>query len=108
VTVTEVVRYVVEVNDASVNANGHGRAWWADFQCSTGGIQRITWVAMTPGGGLAHIRCEDREEAVFVRDYMVQSGGLHPKTVKVKKLVETRGDAEVAIPALRPTTEENQ
>jgi hypothetical protein len=81
-------RYVVEVNDVSVNANGHGRDWWAAFQCSPRGIAGITWVDMSIGGGVAHVACDDREHAEWLRGHMVDHGGLHPKTVKVKKLKE--------------------
>jgi hypothetical protein len=87
------VRYVVEVNDCGVQASRHGLRFWANFQCSPGGVKRITWIALTPGGGTAHIACDDREEAAFVRDYMVQCGGLHAKHVKVRKITDRRAVA---------------
>lgn len=91
----KIVRYVVEVNDCLINATGHGREWWALYQIRHANSGRIVWVDMSVGGGLAHIPCDDREDAEEVRE-MLLGHGIHAKAAKVKKLACSPGDAEEA------------
>jgi hypothetical protein len=85
-TATKIIRHVVEVNDCLIVATGQGREWWATYQIRHANTGRIVWVDMTIGGGLAHIPCDDREDADEVRA-MLLDHGIHPKAAKIKKLV---------------------
>jgi hypothetical protein len=83
------VSYAVEVNEVGIFATGLGKDWWVDNVIMRPIVNRITWLSMTPCGGVAQIPCEDREEAEFVRDHMV-SHGIHAKFAKVKRAKAVR------------------
>jgi hypothetical protein len=82
---TAAASFAVEVNEVGIFATGLGKDWWVEnvIMRPIGG--RITWLSMTPCGGIAQIPCEDREEAEFVRDHMV-SHGIPVKFAKVKRV----------------------
>jgi hypothetical protein len=81
-------RYVVEVNEVGIFATRIGTDWWTSFLLRYTGTDRITWTGMCPQGGIAHVACDDREHAEWLRDHMTGHGGLHVRHVKVKKLTE--------------------
>jgi hypothetical protein len=77
--------FAVEVNECGIFASRVGMDFWTDQILARPVASRITWLAMSPSGGIAQIPCEDREEAEFVRGYMTGHGIL-PKHVKVKRV----------------------
>lgn len=78
-------KYVVEVNEVGIFASGLGKEWWAENVLMRPIADRIHWVGLTPGGGVAQIPCADKEEAQFIRDHMIEHG-ISDKHVKVKLL----------------------
>lgn len=86
----------MEVDEILLNSIGQseGATWWAEAQCHRGIRTRITYLTIVPPGALLYIRCDDQDEAEFVRSYMVEQGGCHPKTVTVRqvgRLITCRG-----------------
>jgi hypothetical protein len=77
--------YVVEVNEVAIFATTIGADWWIQNVLLRPIADRITWLAMTPCGGIAQIPCSDHEEAVFVRSHMI-ANGIHAKHVTVKRI----------------------
>jgi hypothetical protein len=78
-------RHVVEVNECGIFASRLGWDWWTENVLLRPIANRIDWLGLWPGGGIAHLPCEDKEEAEFVRGYMV-AHGVHPKHVKVRRI----------------------
>lgn len=79
-------RYVVEVNDCLIMHTRQGSDWWANYQFRYGDTDRIVWVELMAGGGIAHLPCDDREDAEQVKAMFVETGGIHPGAVKVKRV----------------------
>jgi hypothetical protein len=77
--------WAVEVNECGIFASTVGMDFWFEQILARPVGNRIRWLSMCPSGGVGQIPCEDREEAEFVRDYMV-AHGIHAKHVKVKRL----------------------
>lgn len=77
--------FAVEVNECGIFATGLGRDWWLANVITRPIGDRIRWLFIGPGGGVAQIGCRDREEAEFVRDHMVASG-IHRTHVKVRRV----------------------
>ena len=78
-------RYVVQVNECGIFASTIGTDWWITNVLMRPIAERIHWVSMSPGGGVAQIPCADKEEAEFVRDHMI-GHGIHKAHVKVRRL----------------------
>lgn len=74
----------VQVNECGVFATQQGAGWWARFSIYSP-PDRIVAEQMTLGGGIWHVECFDREHAEELAAYMVATGGLHPKFVKVRR-----------------------
>jgi len=74
-------RYVVEVDEIGIFATGIGIGWWTENVLKRPIADPITWLALTPCGGVAQIPCADREEARFVRGRMV-GHGIHRSHAK--------------------------
>ena len=81
--------YVVEFNECGLNSGGHtqGQDWWFRQWNQPGMVARTTVIKAAPPGALLHIACDDKEEAEFVRDHMIENG-IHRGLVKVKRIAE--------------------
>jgi hypothetical protein len=84
------VRYVVEVNECGIFATTRGMDFWIEQILLRPIGQRIDWLFIGPQGGQAQIPCEDKEEAEFARDYMIEHG-IHHGHVKVKRIKQEAG-----------------
>jgi hypothetical protein len=81
-------RYVVEINECGIFANGPAAEWWVRNVLMRPIGNRLDWLTVNLGGGIAQLPCEDKEEAEFVRDYMLENG-VHRTHAKVKRLGRT-------------------
>lgn len=79
------VSYAVEVNECGIFASRIGIGFWTEHILKRPIYNRIKWLAITPGGGVAQIPCADKEEAEFLRGYMVEHG-IHRNHAKVKRV----------------------
>lgn len=77
--------YVVEVNQAAVHFTGQGASWWQVYRLWYRDSARITEIpSWVPGGGLALVACDSREDANWLAGHMVDFGGLPKTAIKVK------------------------
>lgn len=77
--------WVVEVNEVGIFASQHGADFWVHHILLRPVGDRIRWQGFCPGGGVAHIPCEDKEEAQFVHSMLLQHG-IHKRHAKVKRI----------------------
>lgn len=98
-TATEADDWGVLVNECGIFACRNGIDVWMQLLQRTPS-ERITTLAMTPGGGEHHVLAPTKDDAEFMREYMISKGANKPN-VKVQRLSvaksnATKRDARVA------------
>lgn len=75
---------VVEVNECCVFATTLGANWWVQYLLANP-PERFTVIRASIGGDLVHVACDNRDDAVRLRDHMIESG-LPMRAVHVRVL----------------------
>lgn len=83
----------VLVNECGVNATSRASAWWALFWHRFSLTGRITSLAESIAGGWQFVAYDDRDEAEFGRENMIEQG-IAPTHVKVTTLAAARKSIE--------------
>lgn len=85
----DLLEWVVEVNEIFLNSTGaqdrEVMDWWLLHGGRPGIAARTIHLAIFPPGALLYIRCDDEEEARWLRSFLVEKG-LHNKGVAVRRL----------------------
>ena len=76
--------YAIEVNEARIFATGGRTDWWSTFRART--RRRITTVTPSVGGDLVRVACDDREDAVWLRDHMVDAGEIPVTAMQIVRV----------------------
>jgi len=86
-------RYVVEVNECGIFASRRGIEFWTTGILSRPIGQRLAWLFMGPGGGLAHLPCAGKEEAEFIHGQLL-AHGIHTAHARVRRLAPEKKAAQ--------------
>jgi hypothetical protein len=78
-------RYVVEINEVGIFATRIGVDFWTEHILMRPIADRIHWVGLTPGGGVAQIPCAGKEEAEFFHGKLIEHG-IHKNHARVKRI----------------------
>lgn len=80
-------QHVIEVNEGVVEASQQGVGWWYLHRqrfVASGKLRQVKAPCFI--GGVIAIGPYDQEDAEFMAEHMVNSGGMPASAVKVKKL----------------------
>lgn len=80
--------FVVEVNECQVFATTSGSGWWIKFRQMHDRRGRITDRAVSIGGNLCHVACDDKDHADWLAAAMVAEHGLPKSSVRVRRVME--------------------
>ncbi len=100
----EATDWGVFVDECGIFAvNGPAADWWAEFYIrARPGM--ITELVLTPAGGHHHVAAPTKDDAEFMREYMI-SKGVHNKHVKVQRLSVAKATADKRAKAFDEKTE---
>lgn len=73
----------IQVNEAAIWASNQGAGWWSAWRLRMEPAGRITVIIPSLGGDLVRVSCDSREDAAWLRDHLVRSGGVPGSAVKI-------------------------
>jgi hypothetical protein len=77
-------RYALEVNETRFHPAARAGDWWSTFRARS--KRRITVVTPSIGGDLVRVACDDQEDAVWLRDHMVDAGGIPVTAMQIVRV----------------------
>jgi hypothetical protein len=103
VTAEEADDWGITVNECGIFACRNGMDVWMQLWERTP-PERVTTFAMTPCGGEHHVLAPSKDDAEFMRDYMI-SKGVNKPNVKVQRLSVAKANAAKRTAAFNERTE---